>query len=300
MKQAFIKKRFNTHVAKLIEQASAIINEYMADGYVVTLRQLYYQMVSRDMIPNNLKSYKRLGSAMSDARLAGLVDWDSMEDRVRGLERKNFWDNPTEILDTVSKTFHYDHWVTQPTRLEVWPEKDAISGVVERGCEDRYVPHFACRGYTSQSAQYEAAERFRRYLGAGQDVVVLHIGDHDPSGLDMTRDNIDRLEIFLKNEFGEGAITIQRIALNWDQVKKYKPPPNPVKFKDSRSPAYVKQYGKVSWELDALDPKVIVDLIHKHVEPYIDNKAWDIIAAREVKARKRLTKLVKPSMKWKL
>jgi hypothetical protein len=296
--EQFITKRFNEGSQRLIEHANAIIGEYMADGYVLTLRQLYYQFVARGLLPNRQKEYKRLGSVINDARLAGLIDWNAIEDRVRSLETIPHWDSPADILDSCANSFHFDRWRTQRTRVEVWVEKDALAGVVERACEARHVPYFACRGYTSQSAQWRASKRFARYLDEGQEVVVLHLGDHDPSGWDMTRDNGDRLDLFLES-LG-GSIEFRRIALNTDQVKKYNPPPNPVKLTDSRSPDYKKRFGDQSWELDALDPKVIAALIHKNVEALVDEDAYDEMVAKEDKVRSRLSKLADQASKWRM
>lgn len=296
-REQFIEKRFNESSVVLINQAEIIITEYQADGYVLTLRQLYYQFVSRGWLPNTLKNYKRLGSVISDARLAGLLDWDAIEDRVRSLETISHWSSCTSILEATAEQFKYDPWDNQEHRMEVWVEKDALAGVIERACAKRRVPFFACRGYTSQSSQYTASKRFVRYLSDDQHVTIIHLGDHDPSGIDMTRDNTDRLETFLK-PYG-GDITFKRIALNTNQVRQYNPPPNPVKLTDSRSPQYKKDFGDESWELDALDPKVIVRLVDREIEKLVDEELWEDALEREGRAKKKLFGLVKASKKWK-
>jgi hypothetical protein len=78
-------KDFNFRSASLsvIELANSIIAEYQAQGYDLTLRQLYYQFVARGIIPNSDAEYKKLGSVINDGRLAGLIDWDSITDRTR-------------------------------------------------------------------------------------------------------------------------------------------------------------------------------------------------------------------------
>ena len=126
---------------------------------------------------------------------------------------------------------------------------------------------------------WRAAERYRAYEDAGQKVYVIHLGDHDPSGLDMTRDINDRIELFL------GDAQINRIALNYDQVEQYGPPPNPAKVTDSRAVAYMAKHGKVSWELDALRPEVIQDLIEQQVMQLRDNVLWDESVALEESGR---------------
>jgi hypothetical protein len=169
----------------------------------------------------------------------------------------------------------------------VWIEKEALAGVIERTANRWRVPYFACRGYTSQSEAWRAGQRFRLYEKQGQKIVVLHLGDHDPSGIDMTRDNRDRLDIFTY----QGDVTVKRLALNIDQVRQYRPPPNPAKITDSRSNGYIKEFGTESWELDALDPTVLDRLISAAIESLIDRDKWERVQQRETEARERLKEL---------
>lgn len=280
--EAFIERTFRADIMEKIQTADAICKEYMAQGFSLTLRQLYYQFVARGLIPNSLREYKNLGNAVNDGRLAGLIDWESIEDRTRGLERNPHWDDPHDALTAVAEAFAIDKWERQPRRVEVWIEKDALVGVIEPACEDLDVPYFSCRGYSSQSEQWRAAKRFERYRRAGQDVVVLHLGDHDPSGLDMTRDNEQRLFLL-------GAdITVRRIALNMNQIEEHSPPPNPTKLTDSRATDYVARWGLESWELDALDPTMIDSLIRAEVERLRDEDVWQDTVSEEGEMRERL------------
>lgn len=286
-------RKFGAKALAIIETANEICADYMAQGYTLTLRQLYYQFVARDLSPNTMQDYKRIGSIINDARLAGLIDWEAIEDRTRNLESLSTWNSPKDILGAVAQQFRYDWWDSQPVRIEVWVEKEALVGVIERVANRYRVPYFACRGYASQSELWRAGQRFDDYSNnRGQPVKVLHLGDHDPSGMDMTRDNEDRLKLF-----SNGAdIEVQRLALNTDQVRKYKPPPNPAKLTDSRATGYIKQFGNKSWELDALDPKVIDDLISAQIEAYIDQDDWAESKDREDKARARIATTAK---NWK-
>lgn len=284
---------------ELIGKAEAICNEYMAAGYTLTLRQLYYQFVARAFLPNKMTEYKRLGSVINDARIAGLIDWDAIEDRTRNLEKLSTWDSPKDILESVAKQFRYDRWEKQPTRVEVWIEKEALVGVIERICHEYHVPYFACRGYSSQSETWRAGQRFAEYNREGQAVKILHLGDHDPSGIDMTRDNDDRLQMFANDEDASGNppdVEVIRLALNENQVRQYNPPPNPAKITDSRAEGYIRKFGKESWELDALDPQVIGNLIRREITKHIDADEWERAIAREKKARERLSATAK---NWK-
>lgn len=293
-REAFIERRFSAGSIGIIDQANAIIAAYQAQGFTLTLRQLYYQFVSRDLIANKQSEYKRLGSVINDARLAGLIDWGAIEDRTRNVRTHAFWSSPESIVEVVAEQYAENVWAEQPTHVEVWIEKDALVGVVEPVCTRWRVPYFACRGYSSQSEQYSAGKRFERVLARGRQPVVLHLGDHDPSGMDMTRDNADRLAMFARN-----GVEVRRLALNMDQIEQYDPPPNPAKDTDSRAGkeledgtftpgSYRDLYGENSWELDALEPTVIDRLIEDEIGSLIDQDAWDQAIAEEARSKEVL------------
>ncbi len=132
------------------------------------------------------------------------------------------------------------------------------------------MPYFACRGYNSQSEQHKAGRRIAAKIDDGKKVHILHLGDHDPSGIDMTNDNSDRLSMFSRE-----SVKLNRLALNMDQVDKYDPPPNPAKETDARFSGYVKKYGQSCWELDALEPKVISGMVEKNIKKLIDFDVWE-------------------------
>ena len=266
----YIIKRLNAKTLGIVDKANQIIEDYATQGYSLTLRQLYYQFVARDLIENSQKSYKRLGATINDARLVGLIDWEAIEDRTRNLQTLGHWSHPGSIISSCARSFNVDLWEGQTHRVEVWVEKDALIGVLEKACKPLDVPYFSCRGYTSQSELWRAAQRHKSHeRHSGQYTTVLHLGDLDPSGVDMTRDITDRLDMF-------GANTdVKRIALNMDQVRKYQPPPNPAKVSDSRFHDYARKYGNDSWELDALEPRVMHSLINHEIEQLIDDDAFN-------------------------
>lgn len=266
----YVQKNFGAKALDVIQKANAIIKEYQAQGFDLTLRQLYYQFVARALIPNRMSEYKNLGSIINDARLAGLISWEAIVDRTRNLQKNSHWENPHSIVDACAAQYQIDKWAKQPNHVEVWIEKDALIGVIEKACNALDVPYFSCRGYTSQSEMWAAGRRLQEYAQDGQEPVVIHLGDHDPSGIDMSRDIEDRLVMF-----SEGTVEVNRIALNMNQVETYNPPPNPAKITDTRAKAYIRQYGSESWELDALDPRLLEKLITKTVLKYRDEDIWE-------------------------
>lgn len=249
----------------LVAIANGICSEMAAQGYDLTLRQLYYQFVARGHIPNTERSYKNLGNTINKARLAGLLDWDYIEDRTRYLQGLRHSSGPAQIIADSAERLHIDLWQDQSQRVEVWVEKEALISVVQRPATKWDVNFFACRGYVSQSELHSAAMRHLYYEGLDQSVTVIHLGDHDPSGIDMTRDVEDRLAMF------GASTTVERIALNRDQIDHYSPPPNPAKITDSRAAEYIANYGPSSWELDALEPSVIDRLVDSKISDLIDD-----------------------------
>jgi hypothetical protein len=289
-KIAYIEKKFKQSSLDIIELADNIIEEYALDDMDLTLRQLYYQFVSRDLIANKQTEYKRLGDIISNARLAGLIDWNAIEDRTRSIKSNYHNTDPGDAVNDSLDCFCLNKWIDQPYRIEVWIEKEALTGVISKICTSLDIPFFACKGYTSQSEMWRAGRRLCYYESQGQSTLIIHLGDHDPSGIDMTRDISDRLELF------ESTVTVKRIALNYDQVEMYDPPPNPAKLTDSRAKDYISNYGKSSWELDALEPRVIRALIKDTVNEFTDHKLMKKTIKKETEYKKTLENVVK---NWK-
>lgn len=294
MRQKFQEIAFRAASLEIIEKANVIIADYQARGFTLTLRQLYYQFVARGLIANEQAQYKRLGKIINDGRLAGLIDWSSIEDRTRNVRKPPSWRSPAAILRACAEQYQEDPWRGQTTYVEVWIEKDALVGVIEPVCDRWRVPYFACRGYASQSELYEAGQRLRTaYAGHFQKGLILHLGDHDPSGLDMTRDVQER--VTMMTDLGFRWTEVRRLALNMDQIEDYDPPPNPAKDTDARFANYQEEFGDSSWELDALDPDVISDLIQTEIEGVVDPVKWDRALAAETEGRENLRRA---SVRW--
>lgn len=292
-------KKFKPDTLATIARAREIIDEYRDAGFSLTLRQLYYQFVARDLIANRQSEYKRLGGIVNDARLAGLIDWESIEDRTRNVRVPPAWSRPSEILESAHASYRENPWLDQPFYIEAWIEKDALVGVLESACARWRLPYFSCRGYVSQSETWQAPQRMARAAAAGKKCVVLHLGDHDPSGVDMSRDLRDRLNGFSNVRVKDDSIDwhpfqieVDRLALTMAQVRQFNPPPNPAKITDSRARGYIEKYGRESWELDALDPTTIDGLIAKAVQKRLDHAAWGESLNRESAARAVLRDLV--------
>lgn len=278
MKKTFREHRFNLASLNMINTCNEIIEEYMDSNLRLTLRQLYYQLVSRGMIANENKEYKKLSSLISNGRLCGLIDWDSIEDRVRQPYKHPEFDNIKDLVEAAAQSYRLPRWKGQNIYAELWVEKDALAGVLHPIAQKYHITLMVNRGYSSQSAMYESAQRIKNAVEKyknSKGTVIFYLGDLDPSGEDMVRDIQARLDMF-------GAPTyVKKIALNMDQVDEYNPPPNPTKPKDPRATEFLKKYGQNSWEVDALPPTVLTSLITHYFDHLIDTAKMKKIIAQE-------------------
>ena len=284
-KEAFITKNLTADRLALLERINAIIVSYQRQGYRLTLRQLYYQLVTKNIVPNTERSYKNVGALVSDGRLIGRIDWEAIEDRVRVPRVPLEFQSVTHLVESSLRWFRLPRWEGQDNYVELWVEKDALAGVLQPLAEEFHITLMVNRGYSSQSAMYESAQRFIEH--GDSNCHLLYLGDHDPSGEDMVRDVRDRLELF------GATVDVEKIGLTMDQVEEHEPPPNPAKMSDSRAANYVAQHGDSSWEVDALPPNVLAELIREKVGNLVDMEKVDEVKEREEVAKEKLKNAAK-------
>jgi hypothetical protein len=295
----------------LLETIIEIVEDYSQQNLKLTLRQLYYQLVSRDLIPNEEKSYKNIGTIVSRARRGGLLDWDAIEDRVRRPQKPSEFESLKDLVDAALYSYRLPRQQGQDRYVELWVEKDALAGVLWPIANKYHITLMVNRGYSSTSAMKDAGDRIRRQCemmntGAAN---ILYLGDLDPSGEDMVRDIDERLDEYINRgdmvddlsvEFGnddeiermnnrrEIDLTVEKLALTMPQVKKYDPPPNPAKLSDSRAAKFVKKHGYSSWEVDALPPNVLRMVIEGRLNQLIDRDTMQVVLDREEQDKNKL------------
>ena len=284
MRQKYKSINFRKHNLAMLMVVNQIVDEYQAMGLVLSARQLYYQLVAREVIPNNLKSYKHVTNLVNDGKLAGIVDWDMFEDRTRTFRGNQHWNSPGELLRSCASQYEEDRWDTQENRVFAIVEKDALFGVLQGICGNWDIPLMAAKGYPSSSAVRTFVEDLV-LPNAGQSIHILHLGDHDPSGVDMTRDLIERIELFCDNE---AEVSVHRLALNYAQIEELKPPRNPVKQSDSRWEEYAAKFGQSCWELDAIEPRALSGLVDSAVKQLVDLEEWEKRAKQIEASRAKL------------
>lgn len=286
MKQQYLEpKRWTNRKQMIFQNIVKVVDEFQSEGYRMTLRQLYYQLVSRDIIPNIQSEYAKLGILLTEARLFGLIDWDFIEDRIRVPKKAGDWNDINDIVKQAIRQYRRDRWEGQEYYVEVWVEKDALSGVLEPITRKYHVTLMVNRGYSSASAMHDASLRFKEKEDEGKKTILLYLGDHDPSGMDMVRDIQERMEIF------QSDVEVKRIALNMDQIERFNPPPNPAKITDPRAKKYIAEFGQTSWELDALSPKDLNELLDNEILELLDVDEFNKICRMEQYERQELRKV---------
>lgn len=254
-----------------VRLVNTILSEYTVK---LTLRQIYYRLVAGHGLPNKRASYNGLSSQLVKARERGHVDETRIEDRTRSfLGGETGFDNPETFIEQVKEFFldyweKYDKelWKDQPEFVMIWVEKDALSRVLSDVADPYRVITAPSRGYASFTYVRNAV----RKLPTDKNVTVLHFADHDSSGLDMTRDVQRRLI-----RYGGRNVTVERVALTYEQVQRYDLIPNPTKTTDPRSAGYVSQYGSECWELDAIEPRELQRIVLEAIENHVDLDKWE-------------------------
>lgn len=350
MRRAYQSFRFAPATLRIIHQAEAIVQEEISADRRITARGVYYQFIGRDLFPvswvddvynakhnlqpgtkNTEKNYQRLCAMISDGRLAGLIDWEALQDRAREADVPHTFRDPEHLMDTALRAYQLDRWKGQKNYVEIWTEKDAQANNLEPLARKYQVPLQVNRGYSSSTAVYECAQRFITACGYaalsltanemvarerehGVDTTleyeqewldenatrdrephILYVGDLDPSGEDMVRDVTDRMKTF-----GVHGLTTKKCALTIAQVRQYRLPPNPAKLSDSRAAAFISKYGsRDSWEMDAMRSDRIVATVEAELQQLCDLPAYNAIVKREAADKKKLAAFVKTMKKTK-
>jgi len=277
-----------SNIKDLTRDILVIVKDYDNQGYTLSNRQLYYQLVSRGLLIDNEGKvanadpvYKKICNVINDLKYNGVIDWDMFEDRSRPTH-KHYTENSVKgAIDRTIYNYNLDKLQDQDVYIEVWIEKDALTGVFKPICDKYDIRLVTNKGYTSSSFIYQAFRRFEDEISNEKKVFILYFGDHDPSGIDMIRDIQDRSEEFLINSEDLDIVNmidsfeVKQIGLNHKQVLKYNPPENPAKKTDPRYNEYKKRFGfETSWEVDALEPSVLVQLTRRAIKRLIDEDKY--------------------------
>lgn len=265
----------------LIEAAKQILSSQNP----MTLRQTYYQLVSRHIIDNNKNEYQKLSNALVWARQKNIIPWNWIEDRTRQPRQVNMWADLSDFFESVKSSYRKDVWDKQENYVVVWVEKDALSGIFQRITEKYGVTLIVGRGYNSWSIKKELAELFNYYE---KEPVVLYFGDFDPSGEDIFRDLEDSFEFFKIS-----LRKIEKVSLTKEDIVKYNLPPDFAKKTDTRAKRFIAKNGDIAVELDALPLKVLQEKIKTSIEAHMNMKELQNTFNNQAMERKEIENFIK-------
>jgi hypothetical protein len=248
----------------------------------MTVRQVYYQLVSRQVIKNNRSQYNAVSKALVAARQEGLIPWDWIEDRLRRPRSVDMWDSVGDFGNDVIRAYRRDVWASQSVYIEAWLEKDALSGIFGDVLRPYGVTLNVGRGYDGWDSIYNAAQR----IGAGEGATILYFGDMDPSGEDMVRSLIERLAFF------DCRPELIKCALTHEDIRQYNLPPEPAKRTDTRAASFIAEHGDISVELDALPANVLRARLRQEIEARLDLDALALVRQQEKQGKQQLARAV--------
>ena len=267
---------------ELLEQVQKIMGSY---DFALTLRQIYYQLVAKQIIPNEQRYYKKLSRICVAGRDEGILPEEGFADRLREVDKLSSWVDLNEFMETVRRSYHKDKWQNQDRYLEIWTEKDALRGVLSQVTYQYDVSLMVARGQLSRTAIYEASKRYK--TKSDKECYLFYCGDFDPSGLSIYDSIKKRL-----GDFGI-SINFERIALTEEQIEKYKLPSDPGKQSDPNYNKFVSLYGSdMVVELDSLPPDVLRDIIKDCITKNINNGLLAQVQEEEEAEKVSLNKFI--------
>lgn len=286
---------------KSIERLRAAI-EVLTEHHHMTVRQVYYQLVARQIIENSRSAYQAISKLLVKARQDGLIAWGWIEDRLRRPRTVSMWSNLSDFAETAKRAYKRDVWATQPNYIEVWLEKDALSGIFENVLATYGITLNVGRGFDGWTSIKDAALRYelkasretatieelsaKRYKQKNRQVTILYFGDFDPSGEDMARSLKERIAFF-------GVYPkLIKCALTKDDIERYKLPPDFAKKTDSRAKKFIAKHGDVSVELDALPVNVLRERLISEIENIMDMEELQSVFEIEAQEKKRLVEIL--------
>jgi len=267
----------------LVEEVKKVIGEY---SFALTLRQIYYQLVARQIIPNLQKYYIKLSRLCVVARDESLLPEEAFADRLREIQKPSSWADLSDFGETVKSAYRKDKWINQDNYIEVWTEKDALRGVISPITDEWDIGLLVVRGQVSRTAIYEAYQRYREKEEKDKECYLFYFGDFDPSGLSIFNSLRERI-----GSFGDGLLSMnfERIALTPEQINEYKLPQNPAKEKDPNFNRFTAEYGNNVVELDSLPPDVLRDLVEDCIKENLDTKKLGQVLKIEKEEREELS-----------
>jgi hypothetical protein len=261
---SLIKKRPRRTKAE-IEAIKQAIHEALSEYHPMTVRQLFYQLVSRGVIAKTEDQYSNtVIRLLSDMRRSGEVPYGYISDNTRWMRKPTTYSTLESMLRRSMQTYRRAIWDDQDAYVEIWLEKDALAGVLMEATQPWDVPLMVTRGYPSLTYIYEAAEQI---ICKDKPTYLYYFGDYDPTGIDIPR----HVEETLKEMAPDADIYFERVAVNPDQILLYNLPTRPTKKGDSRG----RDFEGESVEVDAIPPETLVEIAEQCIYQHVDDEIYE-------------------------
>lgn len=269
--------------------------EVLTEEQPCTLRQLFYRLISRGVLPNSQADYKRLGTLMTRARESKIVPRRWLVDHTRSTDKPSSWSGLNDFADTVREAYRKDYWASLDHHVEVFVEKDAVAGTIQPATRENDVSLHVCRGYASVSFAGEIAEEWRRIK---KPIFAYYLGDFDPSGFDIERDLREKLERYSgRTCYGpeddprfidpdQDGFAWTRLGVNKSDFDEFDLVRLPIKRGDCRAKGFVDRHGTFGAEIDAIPPTELRRRVTAAIDEHIDFDRWNkLIAVEEAEKR---------------
>ena len=257
MKIKYVDKRFQQKSLERIEAVNSILTEYEAQGYQMTIRQLFYQMVSRKITPFDNREYDKLITLIANGRNSGYIDWGQIVDRSRDAYQVKMFDSVESALKQAAKKYYIDIWQGMPLKPVIWYEKAGLAQIIGRVAAKYNIEHMATRGENSLTWLHSVSQQSA--------IVILYLGDHDGHGVQISDGMQSKVKLY-----SNGTVQFKRIAISLDQGEAINAPKIPLKDVKNLSFDYAQRFGcKYGYEIDAFSPVQLSQLIEDEVEKFI-------------------------------
>lgn len=248
----------------------------------MTVRQVFYQATVRGIVEKAESGYAKVQTDLVAMRRSGEMPYDWLADNTRWQRKPRTFSSVQQALEDTARFYRKSLWDEVGCYVEVWLEKDALSGVVYPVTSEYDVPLMVARGYASLSFLSTAAEYINTLYVP---TVIFHLGDYDPSGVDAGR----KIEATLRELAPDADISFYRLAVTPSQIEKWNLPTRPTKQTDSRA----KGFGDISVEMDATDPNLLRDLVRVNIEAFLPAAELAVLKEAEASERKLLKMFVR-------
>jgi hypothetical protein len=251
-------------------------------GKPMTVRQVFYQATVHGLVEKAETGYAKVQTDLTVMRRSGDLPYDYLADNTRWQRKPDTFNSVEEALRETARFYRKSLWTDADCYVEIWLEKDALSGVIYPITSMYDVPLMVARGYASLSFLHSAAE-FINDLDVP--AYIYHLGDFDPSGVNAG----EKIEETLREMAPDADISFERIAVTREQIEEWDLPTRPTKTSDSRA----RGFGEISVELDAIDPNQLRELVKTAIEEHLPAEEYEVLKAAEASERELLTSLIR-------